>query len=156
MRASGKANKIKYKTEKKLVKKTTFPQKICLRLVGISVARKNKSVPLVCVFCPTSSSCPQNIQESGEKKKVKIKAGKKIKLGKTQAKKSLTLLILGLINSEPPVVIPRASVLVSNSTHCLPRNQPSFLIIKKRKPTIIKCKVRIIQVLGLRRVFFKE
>ena len=43
----GKANKSKCKTEKNPVKKNAFRKKIFLRLVGISVDKKNRSVPSV-------------------------------------------------------------------------------------------------------------
>ena len=45
IKVRGVAKARRCKLNKELVKKTIFPQKICFRLVGISVVKKNKSVP---------------------------------------------------------------------------------------------------------------
>jgi biotin synthase-like enzyme len=85
----GKAMKIKCRPVINRDKNETFSRKRIFRLVGISVERKNKSVPSVCVFCPMSSSRHQKSQDSGLKNTVKIANGRIICIQKIQAKKSL-------------------------------------------------------------------
>jgi len=138
-----------------LAKKDAFFQKTCFRLVGISVERKNKSVPSVWVFLLISSNCPQNIQESGLKTKVQIIKGRTIKLGKTAAKKSLMLLIFKLMNLVVPKVL--FPIFSSTNTNFLPRNHPVFsLTTNKKKATITTHKSRIIQVLVLLKTLFQK
>jgi len=133
-------------------------QKICRRLVGISVERKNKSVPSFCVFRLVSSISPQKIQDKGLKTKVKNKIGKNIKLGKTQAKKLLALLIFGLIHLIQPSTLPPTVSFIS--TFCVPRNHLlspvlSAITIKKEIITA-KCRNKITQVLHLLKTLFKK
>jgi len=122
------------------------------------VERKNKSVPSSCVFRPVSSISPQKIQDKGLKTKVKNKIGKDIKLGKTQAKKLLALLIFGLIHLVQCSPLP--PTYLSTSIFCLPRNHLLSPVLSaitiKIEIITAKCRNKITQVLHLLKTLFKK
>lgn len=144
-KVNGKAKRSQYKTVKEVVRKKIFPEKILLRLVGISVERKNKSVPSFSVFWAISSIPPQNNQESGLIIKVQTKNGISIKLGKTRPKKSLVLFTAG-----PTYLLIKLPLVCSHSPL---KSQLLDMANKNTKITI--CKNKHIQVFFLRSNLFK-